>query len=123
MSRDKQAVKPVAQPNSFVTGASLVIPGAVFAVPLFFLTNIYDTYDLPKLTLVALADLVLICLWFKENISNGVLRIRRSALDIPLLAFLGVGMISTVLSIDPSLSLWGSYRIYICGWAPMMSFA
>ncbi len=47
--------------------------------------------------------------------------IRRTVLDVPLLVFLVVGWISSIYSLDPTLSFYGAYRIYTFGWWPLCS--
>jgi len=102
--------------------APRMIAALVFLVPLCFSTALYDTYDLPKLTLVYLGDLLLVTLWFWQSMDRGEWIVHRTALDVPLSLFLGVGVLSACLSIDPSLSFYGAYRIYVFGWWPMVSF-
>ena len=114
--------KPVLE-GPFDRWAPRLIPALVFVVPLFFLLDLYDTFDLPKLTLVYYVDLMLFALWVRQALARGVLIIRRSALDLPLLLFLIATGVSVILSIEPRLSLLGAFQIYVFGWFPMLAFA
>src|ERR1700690_4252858 len=88
-------------------------------IPLALCLDMQDTYDLPKLVLLYAVDLVMVALWIRQSMTQGFLRFRRTTLDIPLLLFLMVAGFSTAFSIEPSLSFWGAYKIYVFGWMPM----
>jgi len=47
--------------------------------------------------------------WVSKGVITGELRIRRTPLDIPILGFLAVYIVSTVMSIDRWHSFWGSF--------------
>jgi O-antigen ligase len=108
--------------DAFSRWANRIIPALVFAVPLLFWLDLHDAFDLPKLTLVYLGTLLLAILWLWNLIDRGG-AIRRTPLDVPLLCFFAVTAASTLRSLDPVLSLWGAYRIYVFGAVPMACFA
>ena len=103
--------------------APRLIAGMVFFIPLFFTSALYDTFDLPKLSLLYVGDVVLLTLWLWQAINRGELSIRRTVLDPAIGFFLLFAILSSFFSVDPALSYFGSYRIYIFGWWPMMAFA
>jgi O-antigen ligase len=82
-----------------------------------------DSFDLPKLTCVYLADLLLMGLWIRQAWVQRVWRIRRTPFDLPLIVFLLAAGLSACFSLDPRLSLFGAYKIYVFGVIPMAAFA
>jgi len=94
---------------------------AVVAVPLFF--NIYTarTFEPDKITLLRSITAVMILAWLVMVIEQGFQsegqsigrRFRvwvRQPLVLPVLAMVVVYIISTIFSISPKVSLWGSYQ-------------
>src|SRR5262249_41618821 len=61
--------------------------------------------------------------WVIQALQEGVIRLRRTVLDLPIGLFLMSAGVSTVFSIDPSISLSGMYRIYAFGFLPIAAFA
>jgi O-antigen ligase len=103
--------------------APRLIPALIVVVPLIFTSAVYDVYDLPKLTLVYIGNLLLFVLWLWQGMAKGSITIRRTPLDIPLILFLAISGISCIYSLDPTLSWYGAYRIYSFGWWPLFSMA
>ncbi len=82
-----------------------------------------DTFDLPKLTLVYVTDLVLAALWICQVMKERVITIRRTQLDNPILLFMCLSVVSAWFSLEPKLSFFGAYQIYVFGVIPMAAFA
>lgn len=82
---------------------------AVILSTLFLFSNLFsEFYDIPKfLILVIFTGLLLILLTLKFTLTGKVVFIR-TPLDIPLLLLLAVGIVSTVLSSSPYVSLLGN---------------
>ena len=85
----------------------------VVIVPqLFFDIRLYSVFDLSKAIALYLIVIAILIVWsimlaFKQNF-----RFSRTPLDIPILAFIFVFVISTVISINPIVSLFGTYKRY-----------
>lgn len=81
---------------------------------LFLFTNLFtEFYDTPKfLILVIFTGILLVLLTLKFTVTGRVILVR-TPLDIPLLLLLAVGIVSTVLSPAPYISLLGNQlKIY-----------
>ena len=88
---------------------------AAMAVPLFF--NIYSSrvFEPDKLTLLRSIALVMCLAWAIKALERGVTRKRVAGffslpLVIPTLILVGVHLLTTLTSIVPRVSLWGSYQ-------------
>lgn len=95
----------------------------VGGVPLLFVLDLKDTFDLPKMVFVYLSVMVLAGLWGWEALEKKEIHYRPTPLNRPLAAFLILAFISAYYSIEPMLSFWGAYRIYVFGCFPMSAFA
>ncbi len=84
--------------------------GLLFAVPLYFDTHCRGVFDIPKLTLLRLFSLVIICAWLLRIILTNEVKFVRSKLDLPVLAFLLVSIAATIFSVDPFTSIVGAYK-------------
>jgi len=92
-------------------GRWLLRIGAV-ALPLVFLWNIFDGFVLPKLLFARLLLLALATLWLIRVARTGEVRLRRTRLDFPLMAFIGSAILSTVLAVNRNVALFGTYSRY-----------
>lgn len=84
--------------------------GLLLLVPLYFDTRCRGVFDVPKVTLLRLFSLVIICAWLLRIILTKEIKFVRSKLDIPVLCFLLVSIASTIFSVDPFTSLVGAYK-------------
>jgi len=82
---------------------------AVFLLPLAFLPNIVDEFVLPKLLLarlfIAVSVVVLLTRWLRQ----GTVTWKRTALDLPLLAFIASAGLSTVFGVNRNVAIFGTY--------------
>ena len=85
--------------------------GAV-TLPLAFLWNIFDGFVLAKLLVARLLLLALAVLWVVRSARRGGLIVRRTALDLPLLAFAGSATLSTVFAVNRTVAVFGTYSRY-----------
>ena len=85
--------------------------GAV-ALPLTFLSNIFDGFVLSKLLVARLLLLALATLWLLRFARSGHVTFRRTRLDVPLLVFIGSAILSTVLAVNRNVALFGTYSRY-----------
>ena len=78
-------------------------------MPLAFLPNIVDEFVLPKLLLarllIAVSVVVLLFRWIRQ----GTVTWKRTALDLPLIAFIGSAALSTVFAINHNVAIFGTY--------------
>ena len=88
------------------------LSGCTFVLPLAVLWNASDSYVLPKLLIVRTLALLLAALWLARGVLERQLLVRRTPLDIPLLAFVVSAGISTVFAVNRNLSLIGAYDRY-----------
>lgn len=81
----------------------------VAAVPLAFIYQTYDIFELTKVTVLRLVTLVLLGAWAGIVYRDRRLNIARTPLDWFVVAYLGVMALATVFSRNPRLSLLGEY--------------
>lgn len=80
-------------------------------LPLVFLPfYTQDMYALPKVTFLRLLVLGLIGTWGLKIIYTRKLEFRRSPLDLPILFFFLLLILSTIFSLNPSISLLGRFK-------------
>lgn len=82
----------------------------------------FDSHSLPKILLVRLAVVAMVVLWGVAVCFEGSLKIRRTPLDIPVLAIIAVGALSTIFAIDKRLAFYGDYKSYE-GFLTLLVFA
>jgi putative inorganic carbon (HCO3(-)) transporter len=70
---------------------------------------IYDAYVLPKLLLARLLVLVLLGLEIARCVLRGRIQLRRTAVDLPLLAFVGSAALSSLLAVNRNVAVFGTY--------------
>ena len=94
----------------------------VFLLPLFFLPFSYEAFEFNKLyLLVFLAGIAFLAWMAKMVFLDKELRIKRTILDIPILIFLTVMILSAVFSVDKISSLFGSYGRFSDGLIGLLS--
>jgi len=86
-----------------------VLLAGAFALPLAYAPVAYDAFVIPKLALARLIVLTLLGLQVAEWIWNRGVRIRRTPLDVPLLAFVCSAGLSTLLAVNHNVALFGTY--------------
>ena len=78
-----------------------------FLIPIFFLSTTSEFYSFNKTTLLVVAAFFLFFVWGAKMAAEARVRVTRTPLDIPLLAFLLVYIIATFFSIDQIVSVLG----------------
>lgn len=99
----------------------LILAG-VISIPLTFCTALGDTFDLSKITLVYVLVIWFWTIWIISGINGGQLKFKTSALDVPILVFLGALGVATLFSMDRNLSLFGKYKGYYIWIRPLMGY-
>ncbi len=89
-----------------------LLRGGAFLLPLAYTWNSYDGYILPKLLLARILVCGLAALWLVRAALAGRAAIRRTALDLPILAFVLSAAISTVFAFNPNVAVFGTYSRY-----------
>ncbi|MEW6096981.1 MAG: tetratricopeptide repeat protein [bacterium] len=82
----------------------------VIIVPVFFWLPSYDTFDLAKLTIMYSLNSIILGIWLIKAIASKEVKLCRTPLDIPILAFLAINILSTLTSVSPCISLFGFYK-------------
>ncbi|TVM02859.1 MAG: hypothetical protein CV087_08190 [Candidatus Brocadia sp. WS118] len=82
----------------------------VVIVPLFFDIRLYSVFDLSKVTVLYLLTTAIVALWIILVACKHDFKFSPTAIDIPILAYLGIFIVSSILSINPLMSLFGTYK-------------
>lgn len=77
--------------------------------PLFFLNQTTEFFEIPKLTLLIVATLLLLGLWIFSWIMKGKISISRTPLDVSLLILLVTVLVSTYFSATKSTAIYGNF--------------
>lgn len=70
----------------------------IVGLPLVFLTNTSDTSEFPKQLFLITSSLLLLALWLIKNFLQGQVKITRTPLDLPILAFLATHILATIFA-------------------------
>src|SRR5438552_9480805 len=101
-----------AQPEPTVPAlpvARWILAIAVFVIPLSFSPSLVDEFVLPELLLARLLVMVLAVVLVVGWMRQGAITWKRTALDLPLLAFIASAAISTVFAVNSNLAIFGTY--------------
>lgn len=94
----------------------------VFLMPLFFLPLSFEIFEYSKQYLLFfLVFLALFCWLAKMVLIDKEIRFKRSPLDIFVLIFLGVAILSAIFSVDKTSSLYGFYGRFSNGFLGLLS--
>ena len=83
-----------------------------FLLPLAYVWDTYDQYVLPKLLVARVLVIGLLILFVTRAIVTQTWTIRRSALDLPVLAFVASALVSTVFAYNQNVAVFGTYSRY-----------
>ncbi|HXM59002.1 MAG TPA: O-antigen ligase family protein [Candidatus Dormibacteraeota bacterium] len=92
-------------------GVRLAAAGA-FLIPLAPSPVTFDQFALPRLVLARLLVAGLLALWLGGSIRSGRVTIRRTPLDIALLALIASAALSTLLAVNGTVAVFGAYLRY-----------
>ena len=87
-------------------------PGGAFLLPLAYAWDTHDQYVLPKLLLARAFVIGLFILFIVRTIITETWAIRRSPLDLPLLASIASALLSTVFAFNQNVAVFGTYSRY-----------
>ena len=80
-----------------------------FLIPLAFTSDTSELFEFNKLWLTFIITIVIGLAWITKMVIRKEIKIQRTLLDIPILLFLASQIISSFLSLDMHVSLWGYY--------------
>jgi O-antigen ligase len=89
--------------------ARWILAVAVFLIPLSFAPTIVSEFVLPKLVLARLLVMVMTVVLVAGWLRQGAITWKRTALDLPLLIFVGSAAISTIFAMNRNLAIFGTY--------------
>ncbi|HDQ25235.1 MAG TPA: tetratricopeptide repeat protein [bacterium] len=96
--------------NTIDTYIFVLLCAVLLAVPLFFNIKSHDQFELPKLTLLRILTCAMVFLWALKSFLEGKFTYRPTPLDIPLLGWVIMNVITTFTSFAPHLSFRGEYE-------------
>lgn len=94
--------------KSITTITKIVTFGIVLSTLFIFSTFTTEYFETPKLLVLSLFVAILLVLWAIRSITNGQLLLTFTPFDLPLILFLTVAIVSTILSPAPYLSAFGN---------------
>jgi O-antigen ligase len=84
----------------------------LFLLPLSFLWDTYDQYVLPKMLVARILVVGLLALYVVRIVTTRTLVLKRTALDLPWLTFLGSAALSTLFAENQNVAVFGIYSRY-----------
>lgn len=93
-----------------------------FLVPLIFSPLNFELFEFNKMLLTYFLTITIVGCWLLKTINYKQLTIHRTPLDIPLLLFLGVNILSAIFSIDTHTSIFGYYSRLNGGLLSLVSY-
>jgi Flp pilus assembly protein TadD len=95
--------------SSIVSALFNYIPvGLAFLMPVFFLSTTSEFFEFNKLTLLAVATILLVLAWTYRIIETKKMAVTKSIVDLPYFLFIVSVVLSTVFSINKVTSIFGS---------------
>ena len=93
-----------------------------FLTPLAFTDKTSELFEFNKMWLIFGLTIIIGTSWITKMILQKEIRIQRTPLDIPILLFLISQFISTVVSLDTHVSIWGYYSRFNGGLLSIISY-
>jgi len=93
--------------DKLIVGLLLAV---VVAVPLFFDIRLYSVFDLSKVMALYLLTIAILVVWSIALVFKHGFKFSHTAIDIPILAYIFIFIISSIISINPIMSLFGTYK-------------
>ena len=87
-----------------------LLMATVIIVPLFFDIRLYSVFDLSKVMALYLLIIAILVVWSIGFAFKHDFKFSHSTIDIPILAYIFIFIISTIISINPIMSLFGTYK-------------
>src|SRR3989339_2236818 len=100
--------------KNIATGCDTFIAGLLIAtvvvIPLFFDIRLYSVFDLSKVMALYLLTIAILVVWSIALVFKHGFKFSHTAIDIPILAYIFIFIISSIISINPIMSLFGTYK-------------
>src|SRR3989344_2609477 len=109
--------------NFLDKGIALSFYLILFLVPLAVYPTTFELFEFNKMWVVFILTILVAFLWITKIILSDKLVLKRTPLDIPILAFVLSQIFSTIFSMDPYVSFWGYYSRFNGGLLSILSFA
>src|ERR1035437_2590895 len=93
-----------------------------FLIPLAFTSDTSELFEFNKLWLTFVITIIIGLAWVTKMVIRKEFRIQRTPLDIPILLFLASQIISSIISLDMHVSLWGYYSRFNGGLLSIISY-
>ena len=87
-----------------------LLMATVIIVPLFFDIRLYSVFDLSKVMALSLLTIVTLVVWSIALVFKHDFKFSHTAIDVPILSYIFIFIISTIISINPIMSLFGTYK-------------
>lgn len=100
---------PASGASTFTKVINWILVGLVFVVPFFFLPFTAEVKEFNKQTLIFLSAVVMMGIWVIRILTTRSVSWVKTSLDYVLLAYIGVYLVSSVMSIDQVSSFLGYY--------------
>lgn len=94
-----------------------------FLIPLVFFKNTSELFEFNKIITLYALTILITTFWLIRIIKLKKIIFRRTILDIPLIGYLVVLLLSTLLSIDPRTSVFGYYSRFNGGLFSILSYS
>lgn len=93
-----------------------------FFVPLVLAPDTSELFEFNKMWLTYILAIVILGAWVSKMLIKKQFRIQRTPLDIPLALFLLSQVVSTVISLDTHISIWGYYSRFNGGLLSIITY-
>ncbi|MBU2036212.1 hypothetical protein KKC36_02085, partial [Patescibacteria group bacterium] len=94
-----------------------------FLIPIVLWPFSYELFEFNKIIVIYILTLLIAFCWVSKSLVKRRLIFRRTILDTPLIIFLTVQLLSTLVSIDTRTSIFGYYSRFNGGFLSLISFA
>lgn len=93
-----------------------------FLVPLALTSDTSELFEFNKLWVTFILTIIIGAAWFTKMIVRKEFKLQRTPLDIPIALFLVSEIISTFISLDTHVSIWGYYSRFNGGLLSILSY-
>lgn len=94
-----------------------------FLIPLAFFKSTSESFEFSKIITLYSFSVLIVTAWVIKSIKSGKVIFKRTLLDKPLLIYLSIYLLSTILSIDPRTSWLGYYSRFNGGFVSQICYA
>lgn len=98
------------------------IYAVAFLLPIFYLPFTSEALEINKQFFLYFLIIIALVSWLMGGILEKKLSFVRTSIEIPLVIFLAVTFISTLISVDRRVSFWGDYRSLSYGLVPLLFY-